>query len=64
MENAPKYDPALHGYAETGALADEFAAVDAVHTELYDLVLYALSQQQLAMVAYYCNSHRHTIWER
>ena len=55
VENAPKYDPALHGYAETGALADEFAAVDAVHTELYDLVLYALSQQQLAMVAYYCN---------
>ena len=55
VEAAPKYDPDLHGYAETGALADEFAAVDAVHTELYDLVMYALSQEQLAMVAYYCN---------
>lgn len=55
VESAPKYDAALHGYAETGALAEEFAAVDAVHTELYDLVLYAMSQEQLAMVAYYCN---------
>ena len=55
VESAPKYDAALHGYAETGALADEFANVDAIHTELYDLVLYAISQEQLATVAYYCN---------
>ncbi len=55
IEAAPKYDATLHGYAETGALADEFASVDAIHTELYDLVLYAMSQEQLAMVAYYCN---------
>ncbi len=55
VEAAAKYDPALHGYAETGALAEEYAAVDAVHTELYELVLYAMSQQQLAMVAYYCD---------
>ena len=55
VEAAAKYDPALHGYAETGALAEEYAIVDAAHTELYDLVMYAMSQQQLAMVAYYCN---------
>lgn len=55
IEAAPKYDPALHGYAETGALADEFAAVDAQHTELYDLVMNALGQYQLAMVYYYCD---------
>ena len=55
IEAAAKYDPALHGYAETGALADEFAAVDAKHTELYDLVMNALSQYQLAMVYYYCD---------
>lgn len=55
VDAAPKYDPALHGYAETGALADEYAKVDAVHTELYDLVMNAMSQQQLAMVAYYCD---------
>ncbi len=54
VEAAAKYDPALHGYAETGALAEEYAIVDAAHTELYELVLYAMSQQQLAMVAYYC----------
>ena len=55
LDAAPEYDPALHGYAETGALADEYKAVDAVHTELYDLVMNAMSQQQLAMVAYYCD---------
>ncbi len=55
LDAAPKYDPALHGYAETGALADEYKAVDEVHTELYDLVMNAMSQQQLAMVAYYCD---------
>ena len=55
VESAPKYDPDLHGYAETGALAEEFAAVDAIHTELYDFVMYAMSQQQLARVAYYCD---------
>lgn len=55
VEAAAKYDPALHGYAETGALAEEYKAVDAVHTELYDMVMNAMSQQQLAMVAYYCD---------
>ena len=55
VEAAPKYDPELHGYAETGALAEEYAAVDALHSELYDMVEYVISQQQLAMVAYYCD---------
>lgn len=55
IEAAAKYDPALHGYAEEGALAEEYAAVDAVHTELYELVEYAISQRQLAEIAYYCD---------
>lgn len=55
IEAAPKYDPELHAYAETGALADEYAVVDKAHTELYDLVMNAMSQEQLAMVAYYCD---------
>ena len=55
LEAADKYDPALHAYAEEGALADAYAAVDAVHTELYELVEYAISQRQLAEVAYYCD---------
>ena len=52
---APKYDAALHAYAEEGALADEFESVDKVHTELYDLVMNAMSQKQLAEIAYYCD---------
>ena len=52
---AAKYDPALHGYAEEGALADEYAVVDAVHTELYDLIMNVVSQRQLAQIAYYCD---------
>ena len=53
VEAAAKYDPALHGYAETGALAEEYAIVDAAQMELYELVMNAISQQQLAQVAYY-----------
>ncbi len=52
---AAEYDPALHGYAEEGALAEEYAKVDAIHTELYDLVMNALAQKQLAEIAYYCD---------
>ena len=55
VEAAAKYDPALHGYAEEGALADAYKAVDEVHTELYDLIMNALSQRQLAEIAYYCD---------
>lgn len=55
IEAAAKYDPSLHGYAEEGELADEFATVDAAHTELYMLVENAISQKQLAEVAYYCD---------
>ena len=55
IEAAPKYDPAEHGYAEEGALAEEFKVVDDKHTELYELILNAISQRQLAEVAYYCD---------
>ena len=55
LDAAARYDEALHGFAEEGALADEFAAVDALHTELYDLIMNAISQKQLAEIAYYCD---------
>jgi len=55
LEAADDYDTALHGYAESGVLADAYAVVDASHTELYDFVLYAISQRQLAEIAYYCD---------
>ena len=52
---AAEYDPTLHAFAEEGALADEYATVDAIHTELYELIMYAVSQRQLAEIAYYCD---------
>ena len=55
LDAAAKYDPALHAYAETGELADAYKAIDAVHTELYDMVMNAMSQKQLAEIAYYCD---------
>ena len=55
LEAAPRYDKALHGLVAEGALADEFAVVDALHTELYELVMNAISQKQLAEIAYYCD---------
>ncbi|MBE6607243.1 MAG: hypothetical protein E7633_01615 [Ruminococcaceae bacterium] len=55
VEAAPEYDPKLHGYAEEGALAEEYKTVDTLQTELYELVLNAISQRQLAEVAYYCD---------
>ena len=55
IEAAPEYDPALHGYVEEGALAEEFKYVDDIHTELYELILYAIAQRQIAEIDYYCD---------
>ena len=55
VEAAAKYDPALHGYAEEGELADAYSVVDAIHTEFYELIENAISQRQLAEIAYYCD---------
>lgn len=52
---AARYDSTLHGFVEEGELADAYANVDAKHTELYELVLYAVAQRQLAEVEYYCD---------
>ena len=63
LDAADRYDPELHGYAEEGALAEAFEAVDAVHTELYELVMNAISQNTLAEIAYYCNMKDATLEE-
>lgn len=55
ITSAPTYDPELHGYATTGQLAEDYEAIDKLHTELYDLVLYAVTQRQIAEVKYYCD---------
>ncbi len=55
IEAGAEYDPALHGYAEEGALAEAYAVVDEAHTEYYELILNAIAQKQLAEIAYYCD---------
>lgn len=55
IEAAAAYDPALHAYAEEGELAEAYAVIDKAHNELYDLILHAISQRQLAEIAYYCD---------
>ena len=55
INDAPEYDPTLHGYVEEGALADEYEALSNVYTEYYDLLLSAVAQRQIAEVTYYCN---------
>ena len=55
LESAERYDATLHGYAEEGELAEAFAAIDALHTEYYELVLYAVAQRQIAEIDYYCD---------
>ena len=55
LETLDAYNSELHGFAEEGALADAFAAFDAKHTEIYDSMLYAMAQTQIAEIVYYCD---------
>ncbi len=64
IDAAPEYDPDLHGYAEEGELKEAYDAVDALHTELYDLVLYAVAQRQIAEIDYYCDMENTELEER
>ena len=61
---ADKYNSGLHGYAEEGELADAFAIVDGLHTELYEMILDAISQRQLAEIEYYCDMDNAELEER
>lgn len=54
VSSAPRYDSTLHAYAEEGELAEEYEIVDAAQMELYDMIMNVISQETLAMVAYYC----------
>ena len=56
LDSAEKYNAAQHGYSETGALADAYLVIDEKHTELYELVLNAVTQRQLAEILYYGNT--------
>lgn len=63
LEAAEKYDPAVHGYAEEGELADAYAAAEAIYEEYYDLIFDAQGQYSIAMTLYYCE-HRNEELEK
>ncbi len=57
LDAADDYDPDLHGLAEEGALAEAYAAAEALYEEYSDLILAAQGQYSIAMTLYYCE-HR------
>ena len=54
FNSVEKYDPAKHAYAEEGALADAYAAAEAMYEEYNDLMWAARDQLGVARVLYYC----------
>ena len=52
---ADKYDPALHGYAESGELYDAYEAAYAIYEAYTNLIYDAQGQYQLAQTLYYCD---------
>lgn len=55
LKNADKYDPSLHGYVESGDLADAYAVAEALYEEYSDMILDAQGQYSIAMTLYYCD---------
>ena len=55
LNNAEDYDPEKHAYAETGELADAYAAAEAIAEEYNDLIWAARDQYSVAMTLYYVN---------
>ncbi len=55
LEAADAYDPALHGYAESGELYDLYSVVEDAYEEYTDMVYFAMDQYSIAMTLYYCN---------
>ena len=64
VTSAAKYNKNAHRYSEKGALAEAYEAVDALHTEYYDLVSYAVAQRQIAEIDYYCDMNNTELEER
>lgn len=61
LENADKYDPALHAYAEEGELADAYATAENLYMEYNDLIYEAQGQYSIAMTLYYCDHTNNTL---
>ena len=56
LQSAEAYDAAKHAYAEEGALADSYAAAEAVMEEYYDLIGAVGDQYVIARTLYYCDN--------
>ena len=52
---ADKYDPTVHGYAESGALYDAYQVAETLYEEYSDLIYDAQGQYSIAMTLYYCD---------
>lgn len=55
LEEADKYDPAVHTYAESGELYEKYEAVETLYEEYSDLIYSAQGQYSIAMTLYYCD---------
>ena len=55
LEAAEKYDPALHAYAEEGALADAYEEAYLIYEAYSDLIYSAQGQLSIANTLYYCD---------
>ena len=55
LEEADKYDPAVHTFAESGELYEKYEAVETLYEEYSDLIYSAQGQYSIAMTLYYCD---------
>lgn len=56
LDAAEAYDPALHGYAESGELYDAYMIAEKLYEEYSDLIFGAQGQYSIAMTLYYCDN--------
>ncbi len=55
IDAAESYDADKHGYVEGSALEADYLAMEAKYEELYDVLEYIATQQQIAQIEYYLN---------
>ncbi len=53
IDAAELYDAALHGFAESGELAEAYKEFEALYEQYYKLVEYVVSQYQIAQIEYH-----------
>ena len=64
FEGAEDYDPARHGLAEEGALAEEYAAAKALYDEYSDLIDETNAQRAIAETLYLCDHRNQEVEQR